>query len=130
MACLVEEATEALAKGVKGVAEHLHEQKVRAPTEELAKVAEIEGLVEKGAFVEVDRSEAVSKPLEGKWVTKEDQGWKARFVVKGFLEPWTGQATYSPTTSLAACRFALAVAHERGHQVVVADIGQAFLNAS
>ena len=72
-------------------------------------------------------------PLAGRWVLtrRAAGGHKARFVVKGFLEPRSDdQCSYAPTSALSSCRVVLShVAAKRNWRCCVADVSQAFLYA-
>ena len=117
--------------------ETLEASKKGEESEEAAKERELAGLVERGVFEECSREEAWAEsgqaPITGKWVTTtRGDRYKARFVVKGFLEVASKeQLTFAPTSALSSVRtvLALAASRDKEWEVLVGDVSQAFLYA-
>ncbi len=132
-------------RGVQSAALMMHDQelgtnlettKMRCPDLASAKNKEQRGLRELDVFEECPRRECreVSGrvPLTRRWVEdRKPNGWRARLIVKGYLEPKDErQLTFATTAALANVR--LVLAHEAQNnewETNVADVSKAFLNA-
>jgi len=99
---------------------------------------EINKLIKKGTWREMDRSKAHTRPLPLKWVFLykfDADGFltscKARICVRGDLQPYdTWQNTYASTLTARSFRVAMAMMARFDLECKQLDITNAFLNAS
>jgi hypothetical protein len=100
--------------------------------------AEINKLIKKGTWREMDRGKAHTRPLPLKWVFLykfDADGFltscKARICVRGDLQPYdTWQNTYASTLTARSFRVAMAMMARFDLECKQLDITNAFLNAS